>query len=296
VLYFLVPHTVSGNKLGYEFLSYLAGSTLSEINNEIELDFNHCTFFEGNLCAVLGNVLISLIGRKNKIKITNLEGSLRGAFTRNGFLESINEIPKTSIQNDSTILFQSFKVDDEVFAKNYFESQIFEKKKMPSMSRLARKKIIESIFEVCVNGLTHGECDSVSCCGQVFYRQSPPKAVLTIVDLGKTIKANVNNYKKNNYSGNESIMWALEEGNTTKTGSTPGGLGLKVLQDLLDMNKGKLQIVSSDGFIEYREGKTHEEKIEIDFPGTIVTIELLLNDTNLYILKVEEDNIEDIIF
>jgi hypothetical protein len=295
--YFLVPQTVSGDPYGYEFLADIAGSTLSSLNLKITIDFHQCVFFEGNLCAVLGSVIKSLLKRNNEIVIDNLASNLRGALSRNGFLNSIPGFETALVGSSSAVLFAAFGAEDEVAAKNYFEGQLFDKANMPFMSRLAKKKIIEALFEVCVNALTHAGCIQVYSCGQLFYRQNPPRAVITLVDLGITIKANVNNhFERVRYSGNASIIWALEEGNTTKTGSTPGGLGLKILQDLVMLNRGKLQVVSADGFIEYKDGTIIEKKINIDFPGTIVTIELLLNDSNLYILKVEEAESEEIIF
>ncbi|MCL5055576.1 MAG: hypothetical protein M1169_06475 [Firmicutes bacterium] len=56
---------------------------------------------------------------------------------------------------------------------------------------------------------------------------------LTIVDLGKTIKTGVNNFLKKNLSGIEYIAWAVEEGNTTKRGTIPGGLGLSLIREFL---------------------------------------------------------------
>lgn len=55
----------------------------------------------------------------------------------------------------------------------------------------------------------------------------------TIVDLGKTIKTGVNNFLKKNLSGIEYIAWAVEEGNTTKRGTIPGGLGLSLIREFL---------------------------------------------------------------
>ncbi|WP_147473867.1 hypothetical protein [Chryseobacterium nematophagum] len=49
----------------------------------------------------------------------------------------------------------------------------------------------------------------------------------------------------------EAIVWAMKMGNTTKTGSNPGGLGLAVIFEFIEKNKGKIQVISADGFYEF---------------------------------------------
>ncbi|QEM13570.1 hypothetical protein [Mucilaginibacter rubeus] len=290
---FLVPREVAGDKYGFEFFANLAGSTLLLRNQEIVIDFESCNFFEGNLCSILGNILDSCIERGNRISIKNLIGNVRGAISRNGFLQNFASSISSPNLFQTSVPYRRFKMEDESIAKDFFKVELFEKQKMPKMSPLAQKEIIRNIFEVCLNAVTHGECEYIYCCGQVYLRKNTPKAVLTFTDLGKTIKANVNNYLAENKSGIDAIRWALTDGNTTKTAAIPGGLGLKLLQDLIHLNKGTLQFISADGFVEVCEGKVNSSSLEIDFPGTIVTIELLLKDPNFYILNTEKNDWDD---
>ncbi|MGQ1945492.1 hypothetical protein ACT3CD_00140 [Geofilum sp. OHC36d9] len=44
--------------------------------------------------------------------------------------------------------------------------------------------------------------------------------------MGKTIKANVNEFLKADLSGDDAIKWTFKYGNTTKTKNVLGGLGL----------------------------------------------------------------------
>ena len=48
----------------------------------------------------------------------------------------------------------------------------------------------------------------------------------------------------------EAIEWATRANNTTKRGDVPGGLGLKLLCEFIDLNGGSLQIVSDGGLLE----------------------------------------------
>lgn len=113
---------------------------------------------------------------------------------------------------------------------------------------------------------------------------------MTIVNLGKTIPDNVNEFfRKTNKKPLESdvdcVEWAFGDGNTTKT--TTGGLGLFILQSFIDLNKGKIQIVSGRAFVEYEQGKFSKDLLEKQFPGTIINVEFNANDKNSYCLKNE---------
>jgi hypothetical protein len=85
----------------------------------------------------------------------------------------------------------------------------------------------------------------------------------------------------------------LAYGNTTKIGNIPGGLGLDIIFEFIKLNKGKIQIVSSDGYWEYRNGKTENKLFDKPFSGTIVNIEFNLDDKDSYRLT-EEVSLEDI--
>ena len=85
----------------------------------------------------------------------------------------------------------------------------------------------------------------------------------------------------------ESIKWALTEGNTTKEGDQPGGLGLKLIKDFIQINKGKLQIVSQFGYYEFSmHGESYQE-LNYEFPGTCINIEINTNDSSNYCLQSE---------
>jgi hypothetical protein len=114
--------------------------------------------------------------------------------------------------------------------------------------------------------------------------------------LGNTIQKNVSEYLKSNISGKEAIIWAISENNTTKPKSNniPGGLGLKIMLEFVKMNKGKVQIVSGDGYWQFDKNGEFSNKLEVSFPGTIVNLEFNLDDSSFYYLKNE--TAKDILF
>jgi len=70
-------------------------------------------------------------------------------------------------------------------------------------------------------------------------------------------------------------------------------LGLSIIFEFIELNKGKIQIVSSDGYWEYRKGETLKKDFNGIFPGTIANIEFNLDDRSSYRLK-NEVSLDDI--
>lgn len=116
----------------------------------------------------------------------------------------------------------------------------------------------------------------------------------TIVDKGVNIKQNVSNYLSQDIEASDAIEWAMVKGNTTKTGETSGGLGLAVIFNFIKLNRGKIQIISSDGFYEFKNGSVVKKQLNSIFEGTIVNIKFNLNDVNHYVLKEEVGSFENI--
>jgi hypothetical protein len=66
-------------------------------------------------------------------------------------------------------------------------------------------------------------------------------------------------------------------------------LGLAVLREFVNVNKGKMQIVSNEGFYQFdSDGETLKE-FQGEFPGTIVNLQFRTVDNNNYSLKSEID-------
>ncbi|QNL51960.1 HAMP domain-containing histidine kinase [Olivibacter sp. SDN3] len=291
---FHIPIHLNGNSDGFDFLSRLANETSECFIDNITIDFYHCLFIQGNLCAVLGALIRDLHFNGNTVTIINVRDKILGLLKRNDFLYHYQFAIQESDDRNTCIPYKIFGRDDEKAATDFFYKQLFNKPRMPMMSDKAKKKVISNIFEICVNAVTHSGCEIVHCCGQI-YRGTLSKAIVSFVDTGRTIKQNVNDYLKKSLSGGECIMWALEEGNTTKEGNTPGGLGLNEVYQLIAMNNGKLQIVSSDGFVEILGGDKKISYIANSFPGTIVNMEIKLNDNNFYVLHSEQND-DDLVF
>ena len=111
----------------------------------------------------------------------------------------------------------------------------------------------------------------------------------SIADAGIGFRGNVRRrFNNNNISSIAALQWSLREGNTTRTG-VAGGLGLKLLRDFVKLNKGKLQIISRFAYYEYENDLDSFEKMDYEFPGTCVNLEVNTSDSNSYCLKSEKE-------
>ncbi len=287
VMTFSFPSHIKSDYTGYGVLVKLHSDTKKLENTYLALDLANTVWLEANLCAGLGAILKDVEDRGNKIYLRNVRPNVTVILSKNGFLEAFggDKMPDT---HSTTIQFSTFDVSNARLFVDYLDKQLLAQPDLPKMSDLLKKKINKSIFELFNNAYTHGRCKIAFSCGQ--YYPNKFRLDFTIVDLGRTIRKNVRDYLgKPDMSGPEAIKWAVMEGNTTKVGNIPGGLGLSLIRDFLKLNEGKIQIVSSDGYWEEIKGKESFSLFKQTFTGTIVNLEFNINDSHSYVLSSEVD-------
>ena len=157
---------------------------------------------------------------------------------------------------------------------------------MPTMSPMVKDRIVDNILEIFNNVIDHAETPNAFVCGQYFV--SKHKLVITITDLGKTIKENVSEYL--NCSLPHSLKWAVISGNSTKSQDAPGGLGISMLLDFLKLNKGGFTLISDNECLEINQRGERYGLLQSHFPGTIVSITFNMQDNFSYILKGEDND------
>ena len=54
-----------------------------------------------------------------------------------------------------------------------------------------------------------------------------------------------------------------------------GGLGLGVIFEFIKLNKGKIHIVSSDGYYEFSNGQVITKRLSAPFGGTLIIYHLI---------------------
>ena len=284
---FPLPARLTSDFDGYEYLINLLHNIEISNDNVIILDFKQTDWFEGNVAAILGAITVTYMEKGKTVHVRNLNQNIESVLRRNHFLCEFKY--DGIIDSKGTIItYKKFTQYQDIEFLNYIDDELLSKPDFPKHSKLLGKKINESIFELFENARTHGNCKHIFTCGQYYPSGNKGKRLdITIVDLGVTIKTNVNNYLNNNLTGVETIDWAMQYGNTTKTGNVTGGLGLDIVKEFISLNNGKIQFVSADGYLEYTKNGNIKNSFKHQFGGTIVNIEFNLSDRKSYTLKEE---------
>jgi|SRR6056297_392437 len=287
-----LPISIKSDFDGYQCLIDIYNEVLDAESDTIDFSFQNTKWFEANLAAGLGAIVELIENKGKKVIISDIRPQQQDILQRNGFLQKYG-YSRISHRSGTIVSYQTFKPNADNLFRDYIRNELLSKPDFPTHSRLLGKKITESIFELYENARTHGRCRQAHTCGQYYPNKNPKRLDITIVDMGNTIKTNVNEFLQQPVSGAKAIDWAVQKGNTTKTGKISGGLGLSIIFEFIELNKGKIQIVSSDGYWEYRKGETLKKDFNGIFPGTIANIEFNLDDRSSYRLK-NEVSLDDI--
>lgn len=291
-----LPSNIRSIKKGYSKLIETIQPLFKMPNNtHFTLDFSQIEWLDANLLAIIG---AAIEYRRPNCDFGYLKGSINSIqadlWGRNGFGKYFKlEVPK---RYDTTVGYTVFQSEKAKEFGLYIDDNLLTKNGFPQLSPALKKRISNNIQEIFGNAPLHGKCYNVISCGQ--YYPSQKKLTFTIVDCGITIGENVKKYFL--YLGQQaptySIKWATIENNSTKqiVNGKSGGMGLALLKEFIGLNKGRLQICSGNEFWEYTTNKESSNYIKFEFPGTIVTISINMNDHKSYLLKDEIENIDNL--
>lgn len=273
------------DKDGFEALVYLYAQTKECAFEVVEINMETAKWFDADMCSAFGAVLYYISENINTVKLTNLHSGVEKILSKNGFLSHYG---RASVPDNwgTTMPYKRFDVKDDRLFAQYIETELMHRSEMPMMSSELSKKFRNNIFEIFSNAVLHSRTkDSIFSCGQFF----PKKHMLnfSVADLGVGIRQNVEEYTHVNWSPEEAIAWAFTTGHTTKRGEIPGGLGLKLLQEFIDLNDGRIQIVSDAGYWQRQHKETTIGRLSEIFPGTVVNIEINTADNQSYALSSE---------
>lgn len=288
-----IPNDIKSEFEGYDYIITWISKYKDISNTEIIFDFGKVTFLEANLCALIGAIFEMLESKSNTLFVQNIKPNVETILRKNEFLMPFG-FEKIFDNYETSLKYRKFTPTDDLGFNDYIRTELLNKPQFPSHSDKLGKEITRNIFEIYENARTHGQCDYIHTCGQ-FYPRKPDKPLhFTIVDKGVNIKQNVSAFFNKDIPATEAIVWAMKKGNTTKTGDTSGGLGLAVIFEFIKLNRGKIQVISSDGFYEFKNDIIITKKLASIFDGTIINIRFNLNDASHYSLSDEDDFFENI--
>lgn len=290
-----LPQRILTDKSGYEFLARIDADLQRYDDTEIVIDFNDCNIFDANLSSAVGAILDNLVNQGNQVTLSlHDHHPVTASLSRNGFLAAWYKVA-TPEEKENFIAYKRFHRSDSDEFKRYIDEWLIRKQKFPKHTDLAGEKIQESIYEIYVNATTHGDTEYVYCCGE--YKPESSTLDMTVVDRGRTIPANVNDFLnrrgQKSLDSTSAIEWAFVSGNTTK--SEAGGLGLAILKDFVKMNRGCLQMVSGSAVLEFNADRMESYLLDTPFPGTIVNVKFNFNDNKNYYMKSERVNPNDLL-
>ena len=273
------------DQAGFEALVRLHEEAKECVFDNIEVDMQTTTWLDADMCATFGAILYWLSEHLNTVKLTNIRASVESILSKNGFLSNYGR-EKIPDRWGTTIPYQRFDVKDDRYFAGYIENRFMQRSELPAMSPGLQKKFRESIFEMFSNAVLHSQTKmGIFSCGQFFPKRN--RLDFSVVDLGIGIRRNVKENIELDLPPEEAIKWATVGSNTTKRGQIPGGLGLKLLSEFIDLNRGRIQIVSDAGYWKREKRRITTARLNTPFPGTVVSVEINTADTQSYVLSSE---------
>ena len=212
----IFPSHIKSDINSYNFLFDIIQKTKELSFKDIVFDFKNVEWFEANLCGILGLIIDKIKENLNNVTIKNVNNRVEDVLNRNHFLHYVNSSKIENDYNNTTIKFKKSTVQDEkLIRENILNNELISKDGFPNMSKQAKKKMEDCIYEIFSNCFIHGETEAFSC-GQYYPSSQKHRLSLTISNKGETIKEKLYNIFKKDISEVESIKWAIKKGNSTK--------------------------------------------------------------------------------
>ncbi len=261
---------------------------LDQISDEVLIDFSNAEFIYSNFTALLGAYIYYLESKNIKVVINRpIKGEVYTTLCKNNFLPFFNsEYSKMNDKTLTTIEFRQFDIADTMKQQHFSDllrDGLLKSRGLVNLSDKVLKEVSRNVIELFSNSVSHSQSAcGMFCAGQLF--PNLHKLDVTIVDMGVGIHHNVVSYLGREMDADEAIRWAMERLNSTR--GDIGGLGLALLKELITLTRGKLEIVSNNGYYFIKNGKEGSELLNFIFPGTAVNIEFKIDD-KYYFLKGE---------
>ena len=273
---------------GFQTIADLAHRMRSAGASQCEVDMSAVQWLDANMCAALGAVLHYVHCHGSEITLLNLPQPVEIVLRKNHFLAQFGGALAPD-HYETTIEYRRFdqtppqRREFQEYVNMYFGHGT---RGLPEMTQALLKRFRESLFEIFENALEHSYTKyGVFTCGQHFPKNE--RLDFTVVDLGIGFHGNIDKKLGLRLSPGDAIQWALS-GRTTRRGR-PGGLGLRLLREFINLNGGRLIIVSDVGYCELLGGDLSTKSLSHPFPGSALTIEVDTADQSSYCLSTEVD-------
>ena len=260
---------------------------------DVAFDFSRCRFLRHNAVAFLGG-LTRLIQSRYGTVIFNwntLRSDIRSNLEQNGFISNFGHSGSPWAGN--SIPYREDLTQDSTGVMDYLKTKWLARGWV-HVSDLLRDAIVGRVWEIYANAFEHGRSPTgIFSCGQRYPDLHELK--LTVVDFGVGIPSNVRYFFKDDprfqsLNAASCLKWAFQRGTTTKPNGTSRGMGLDLLKDFVQVNKGRLEIFSHDGYAIINSEREQFVNRTTFFEGTLVNITFVCDESYYHFAKevVEE--------
>ncbi len=249
---------------------------------DIRFDFSRCRFLRPNAVAFLGGLARQIQSRAGKVvfdweSFANpkvLQNLKRNRFARSFYSPTVSRPGNTIPYREDGVLDENVIMDyltDEWIGCGWI-----------NVSTKLKNAIVGRLWEIYCNAFEHaGSGIGVFSCGQYFPNIN--ELVLSVVDFGHGIAANVRNFFKcdpraNQLTAAHCLRWAFGPGHTTRPNGMARGIGLDVLQEFIKVNHGKLEVYSNEGYALIERGNEVFKNRASFFEGTIFQVTLVCDE------------------
>jgi hypothetical protein len=253
------------------------------------LDFTGCTFLHQHAVAFLGGLIrhLQLLGCGVQVSLDSLEAPVRSNLRKNGFLKALGFEQRTG-GNNAIPYREDFQRADGAFL-GYLREEWLGRGWVAVSDRVA-DAISTAVWEIYTNAFEHGHSPAgVFSCGQFYPRKE--EIALAFVDFGVGIPGSVRTVPQAaELDDRGAIAWALARGNTSKPGNR--GVGLDILRAFVELNKGRMDVVSHRGHVRISTGGQARLTRNLGFPGTVFNITLKANEKRYFFQsEIDADSI-----
>ena len=257
------------------FLSELQNQVLNCAETDIILDFSSCQFSHAVFTSFLG-VMTEIGDAYSKKMIYRFEKGSKTFeyFYRSGLYDYLMSESEATHANQNALSFWKVELEDE--------------EKLMKLSDNARQQLFKNFYELFTNAKDHSEQKyGVFVCGH--WLPKVEELVFSLYDTGIGIPRLVQNKVNSHMNGENALQWALQTGHSTRQleKGVPRGLGLSDLQEFVDINNGRLTILSNDVYYDYNKRNEFIKEIPYEIIGTLICV-TICKDDGLYVYEESE--------
>ena len=275
------PNRLNNSKSSYIFLADLQKYIRDGSESKVLFDLSKCEFYHAIYISFLGTTLKVAENFGKKVTICTKRGSKVEVYLKRSGLYSYVTHDPFDYTNENTLPFCKISSENEEEVLSYIENIIGHAP--VKLTETAHELLFQNIYEVFSNASEHSE-ENLGVYAGGHWMPNSRELVFSIYDTGIGIPFLIKKMVAGVQSSEEAVMWALQQGNSTKQleDGVPRGIGLSKLLSFIQLNKGRLDIFSND--ICYCIDKGHQYCFSLPNPimGTFIGITIVADKVHIY--------------